>query len=150
LDVPQPMHSTDKEIEVTTPNPMTKAPLIPVSWGEVFDKITILEIKASRLSGPDALANVRKELQLLKTCSDFDKTSELTALISELKAVNLRLWDIEDLIREEERKGEFGESFISLARSVYRENDKRAALKREINTLLYSELVEEKSYADYA
>jgi 3-methyladenine DNA glycosylase/8-oxoguanine DNA glycosylase len=126
-------------------------PQVPVSWGEVIDKITILEIKSERLSAPEALANVRAELALLAGVArdPLAGNDRLSALKAQLQAVNQALWDIEDEIREKEARLEFDEGFIALARSVYRQNDDRAAIKRRINDLLGSELVEEKSYKSY-
>jgi len=122
-----------------------------ISYGEFLDKLTILEIKSERITDKVKLKNITNELtlvqQLWKDCaaSKIDITSELTAL----KAVNEKLWGIEDAIRDNERKQKFDQSFIDLARSVYFENDDRANIKREINIKLGSELVEEKSYSDY-
>jgi hypothetical protein len=123
-------------------------PLAPVSAGELVDKITILEIKHSRIANKAQRANVLMELDMLRTVRleaipPSTKLDELTAL---LKAVNETLWDIEDAIRESERAGQFDEVFVDLARSIYKNNDERAALKRRINELLGSRLVEEKSY----
>jgi hypothetical protein len=130
---------------------MLQAPRIPVSWGELIDKITILEIKSARLSNPEALANVGKELALLRQAgeSGFAQNAEVLVLKERLRAVNETLWDIEDRIREKEALGAFDDGFVALARSVYQRNDERAALKRQINSLLSSDLVEEKSYAAY-
>jgi hypothetical protein len=127
------------------------AVLVPVSWGEVIDKITILEIKSERLSDPAKLANVRHELDLLTAVREreFPDHRALAEIAARLKAVNATLWDVEDAIREEERAGRFGARFVELARAVYVTNDRRAALKRDINTLLGSALIEEKSYAPY-
>lgn len=119
--------------------------LAPVSWGELVDKITILEIKAARIADPAKLANIRHELQALTQVRDA-KGIAPPALVSELRRVNEQLWDIEDLIRECEERGDFGPAFVALARSVYKTNDRRAALKRQINDAMGSELVEEKSY----
>jgi len=123
-------------------------PEIPVSWGELIDKVTILEIKNERIKMPEALANVRKELALLREIAEPALAAEGTVslLKSELHATNEKLWEIEDLIREKEAAGEFGPDFIALARAVYKNNDERAALKKRINLELASELVEEKSY----
>ena len=128
---------------------VTATPVVPVSWGELFDKITILEIKVERLENPRALANVEKELGLLRQFTDAVEHEDLEDLVTDLKAVNVDLWQIEDDIRELEREKIFDEDFIALARAVYRENDRRAALKRRINTALGSELTEEKSYKAY-
>lgn len=124
---------------------------VPVSIGELVDKVTILEIKSERLSGESALANVRRELALLtEEMAKLDLAGdEAVRIRSALKAVNESLWEIEDRIREKEARDEFDQRFIELARSVYITNDKRAALKRELNLLLGSALVEEKSYQDY-
>lgn len=123
---------------------------VPVSWGELVDKITILQIKSDRMTDENKLANVRKELVLLKEklgASSADR--EVARLTEELYKVNASLWDIEDEIRECENTGNFGEKFIELARSVYITNDKRAELKRDVNNVLGSGLIEEKSYQAY-
>lgn len=124
---------------------------VEVSPGELIDKITILEIKQERIADPQKLANVGKELELLTTTRDqtLESSETLERLTCELKAVNEQLWDIEDEIRDCERNQDFGERFIALARSVYRSNDRRAALKYDINRALNSQLFEEKSYAGY-
>lgn len=123
---------------------------VPVSWGELVDKITILEIKSDRMRDEQKLANVRKELALLtEKLGSHASNAELGRLSKELYDVNATLWDIEDDIRECENAGDFGEKFIALARSVYIRNDKRAELKREVNAVLGSELIEEKSYQKY-
>jgi uncharacterized protein YukE len=124
---------------------------VPVSPGEVLDKITILEIKSERMSGAEQLANVRRELQLLRdiwtrTVVDDETIAQLHG---ELKEVNETLWDIEDEIREKERAKAFDERFIELARSVYFTNDRRSRVKKALNTHLGSQIVEEKSYRDY-
>jgi hypothetical protein len=130
---------------------MSMAVMVPVSWGEVIDKITILEIKSRRLADEAKLTNVRRELDLLRTVRDreFRGHTRLAELASALEHINERLWIIEDDIRDCERKKDFGSHFVELARSVYVSNDERAALKREINELLGSALTEEKSYATY-
>ena len=122
--------------------------LAPISVGELYDKITILEIKAALLADPGQRANVLRELAALEAVRGREvvPSAELQDLCSELKAVNRRLWDIEDALRAQERDGRFDARFIELARGVYRENDRRAALKRRINQLTGSEIVEEKSY----
>ena len=122
--------------------------LVPVSLGELVDKITILEIKAKKLDGA-ALLNVVKELELLESVRKGLKSEIDHSLVDRLRRINQELWDIEDAIREHERRGEFGDEFIGLARSVYRKNDYRAALKRRINVAHGSEIVEEKSYRKY-
>ncbi|QBB70278.1 hypothetical protein ELE36_07830 [Pseudolysobacter antarcticus] len=123
----------------------------PVSFGELIDKLTILEIKAARITDAAKLANVRVELNMLDTTWNAAAASriDITAQRTRLKAVNEKLWDIEDHIRLKEKAQAFDAEFIALARAVYFENDDRAAIKREINQLLGSTLVEEKSYADY-
>ena len=122
-------------------------PQIPVSWGELLDKITILEIKADRLRDPAALANVSQELALLRAaCGDVRAPA---MMLAGLRAVNLRLWCIEDRIRAHDRAGDFGRGFVALARSVYRENDERGRIKRAINLALGSALLEEKQYSEY-
>jgi hypothetical protein len=127
-----------------------KTPEVPVSWGELIDKITILEIKAARLKNPAALANVNKELSLLTTQAEpAMQALELPALKQQLTQVNESLWEIEDKIRAKDAAQEFDDGFVALARSVYQRNDERAAIKRQINTLLASDLVEEKSYHRY-
>jgi hypothetical protein len=125
--------------------------MVPVSWGEVIDKITILEIKAERIADAAKLVNVRRELDALAAVRDQSHPGHagLAALAAELKDINLKLWEIEDDIRGCERARDFGPRFVALARSVYVTNDERAAVKRRINDLLGSALVEEKSYAPY-
>jgi hypothetical protein len=124
-----------------------ETPEIPVSWGELIDKITILEIKKGRLKSKSALANVQKELTLLSEKSEpAIARSDVQSLKRRLASVNELLWDIEDKIRGKEAKQEFDTGFIELARSVYKCNDDRAHIKREINVMLSSELIEEKVY----
>ena len=124
---------------------------IEIAPGELIDKITILEIKLERMTDPDKLANVKVEWEVLTASRDAHATpsDELAALTTELKTINEALWVIEDDIRDCERDKDFGDKFIELARAVYKTNDKRAAVKRQINELLGSSLVEEKSYAAY-
>ena len=124
---------------------------VPVSPGEMIDKITILEIKSERIADPAKVTNVRRELELLRaTWADSAyATHDISADQAALKQVNEKLWAIEDAIRDKERAGAFDAEFIELARSVYFDNDERAAIKRRINLALGSDLVEEKSYADY-
>lgn len=128
-----------------------QTPLVPISWGELIDKITILEIKEVKITSNNALDNIRKELGFL---SDIVSNSKgvydaISPLKNELKEVNLNLWQVEDEIRDKEYSQEFDEKFISLARSVYRLNDDRANLKKQINEMLFSELKEEKSYKNF-
>lgn len=131
---------------------MTDVITIPVSFGEVLDKITILEIKSERISDTAKLANVRRELEVLAEtwAAAVPDESAIEGLRQQLKAVNQSLWDIEDEIRDCERARNYGEKFIELARGVYFTNDKRAELKKDINLALGSRYVEEKSYQDYS
>lgn len=124
---------------------------IPASAGEVIDKITILEIKLARIADAAKRANVSREHEALAAAwrHAVPDDAPLAELLAGLREVNETLWDIEDEIREHERKADFGAEFVRLARAVYHTNDRRAALKREINTRLGSALVEEKSYAAY-
>jgi hypothetical protein len=121
----------------------------PCSLGELLDKITILRIKAERIGDPEKLANVHRELKLLERLAREDGAFQppIDLLTGQLATVNGRLWTIEDAVRRCEDEGDFGPRFVALARSVYRENDTRAAIKRAINVLASSALVEEKSYA---
>lgn len=124
---------------------------VPISPGELIDKLTILEIKSERMGDPKKLANVRHELDLLSAVWQASPYSriDIDAERSALKRINSELWDIEDKIRDEERAQRFEKEFIALARAVYFTNDERAAVKRQINDKLGSKIVEEKSYADY-
>ena len=122
--------------------------LAPVSLGELIDKITILQIKTERLEG-SPLENVKKELNVLEITLQNTQLIIEPKLIERLKKVNQDLWQIEDAIRDQERQKNFGETFINLARSVYKKNDLRASIKKEINTLYNSSLTEEKSYQNY-
>jgi CHAD domain-containing protein len=126
---------------------------VPVSFGEVLDKITILEIKSDRLGDEAKLHNVREELRRLRATfgEQFPELADdVRGLVRQLKQVNEALWEIEDDIRECERRKSFEERFVELARAVYTTNDVRAALKRELNLRLGSQLIEEKSYTSYA
>jgi len=125
--------------------------LVPVSFGELLDKIAILQIKSERIEDPGKLDNVRRELSALEQAWMAHPAAggDIGRLRAELKAVNERLWRIEDDIRLKEQAQAFDAGFIELARSVYRENDERARIKREINLALGSAYVEEKSYQDY-
>lgn len=124
---------------------------VPLAPGELVDKITILEIKTERIEDPAKLENVRRELGILRDKHEEHRvgTEETMRLGKSLKAVNEILWDLEDQIRDYERSSDFGAGFIDVARNIYRTNDQRAALKRDINVHLGSDIVEEKSYADY-
>lgn len=124
---------------------------VPVSFGELLDKIAILEIKSERIADAAKLVNIRRELDALNHTWSMHPAAavDITALRAALKAVNERLWVIEDDIRLQERAQDFGAEFIRLARSVYFENDERARIKRDINLELGSAYVEEKSYENY-
>ncbi|OED44618.1 hypothetical protein AB833_01110 [Chromatiales bacterium (ex Bugula neritina AB1)] len=124
---------------------------IPISPGELLDKITILEIKSERIESVDKRANVKNELAMLDAvwADAVSEDDQLRVMRSELKSINEKLWVIEDEIRDEERDNRFAERFIKLARSVYVTNDQRADVKRRINLHLKSDIVEEKSYKDY-
>ena len=125
---------------------------VPVSVGELLDKLTILAIKLERIEDPAKLANIAREHAALEAVVQAERLRApegVTALEQELRAVNEQLWRIEDDIREHERQQRFDDGFIALARAVYRTNDQRAALKGRLNALTGSELVEEKSYAAY-
>lgn len=124
---------------------------VPVSFGELLDKIAILQIKSERMSDPAKLANVRNELNALEATWMAHPAAgkDILRLRAELKAVNERLWEIEDDIRLKEKAQAFDQEFIRLARAVYFENDERARIKKDINLALGSAYVEEKSYQDY-
>ena len=123
----------------------------PTSPGDFLDKLTILEIKAERITDAAKLGNVRRELAALRATWQASPLAarDVGALVDQLRDVNASLWDIEDRIREKEAAKTFDAGFVELARSVYRTNDRRAAIKRELNVALGSELIEEKSYSKY-
>ena len=127
------------------------SPQVPISWGELFDKITILQIKLENITSKDALENVEREFKRLQAIfiKYFPKNTEAKQLEEELKQINQQHWDIEDKIRDKERNRSFDDEFIQLARDVYVTNDERSRIKRKINDMFGSELVEEKSYAEY-
>jgi hypothetical protein len=130
---------------------MTSEIKVPISPGELIDKLTILEIKAANISDAAKLANVNVELELLQEtwrASAF-ASANIDAEWQQLREINKKLWDIEDQIRDKERERKFDPEFIELARAVYFTNDERAAVKKQINTKLGSKIVEEKSYAKY-
>jgi tetratricopeptide (TPR) repeat protein len=133
------------------PRPVVPTVTTEISPGELFDKITILKLKSERITDPAKLVNVRIALEDLERTRDANLPSspELDGILAELHAVNGRLWDVEDELRHHERRADFGPEFIERARSVYRENDQRAALKRQIDEMLGSRLLEEKSYTAY-
>ena len=128
-----------------------KTPLIPISWGELFDKLTILQIKLENLKDTNALKNVKDEYH--KLCkiynNNFLEDENAKRFFNDLKQINEKLWDIEDKIRDKERKKIFDEEFIELARNVYITNDQRSRIKRNINKTFQSYIIEEKSYEDY-
>jgi hypothetical protein len=124
---------------------------VQTSPGEFLDRLTILEIKSERIADPAKSANVRRELELMRAtwaASPLAKR-DISGPLAELKRLNEALWDIEDRIRSHEAQQRFDDAFVALARSVYRNNDRRAAIKREINLALGSDLLEEKSYTRY-
>lgn len=123
--------------------------LVPTSPGELIDKMTILQIKSERMSDADKLQNVRYEADALAViaAAGLPDNPALPGLRQDLYQINAALWQIEDDIRDCEAASDFGDTFVALARAVYRTNDKRAAIKKQINTVLGSALVEEKSYA---
>jgi hypothetical protein len=125
-------------------------PYVPISWGELIDKITILEIKENKICSKTARNNISKELSYLLEIADLNKSASIILILKdELTKVNLKLWEIEDKIRQKEFLNQFDQVFIELARSVYKVNDERAKIKQSINTLLNSELKEEKSYSEF-
>ena len=126
-------------------------PLIPISWGELFGKITILQIKLENLQEKNALKNVKLEHdQLFSIFNQFFLENTIAnELINDLKLINQNLWNIEDLIRDKERNKFFDEKFIELARNVYFTNDERSRIKRNINQTFGSQIIEEKSYSKY-
>lgn len=126
---------------------MSGAPRVPVSWGELIDKITILEIKVERMRAPEAVANARRELEQLR--SVLGEPDGVAAMKDALAAVNRKIWDIEDAIRAKEAAGSFDNEFIELARGVYQNNDERSRIKRVINETLRSAIIEEKQYVRY-
>ena len=130
---------------------MTASVSVEISPGELIDKITILEIKLDRMVDAEKLVNVKREFEVLAAVRDgaLKQTPELERLSADLKKTNESLWEVEDDIRDCERANDFGDTFVKLARAVYVNNDKRSQLKREINELLGSSLIEEKSYAAY-
>ncbi len=126
--------------------------LIPISPGELLDKITILQIKAERITDPVKVANVKTELDMLSKVWDESVESDdvITTLSAELKSINERLWEIEDDIRDEEHNRRFGERFVELASEVYVTNDERADAKKKVNLHLNSKKKKKKSYQDYS
>lgn len=124
---------------------------MPASWGEVIDRKTILEIKVERLQSPVSVKHASRELEALRASLDgITPTPEaLSRLEAALRDVNRQLWDIEDAIRRKEADNSFDTEFIELARSIYRTNDERHRLKREISVLLQSDFIDEKQYTPY-
>lgn len=130
---------------------MTDQIRVPISPGELLDKLTILRLKTERIEDATKLANVRQEFEALRQVADtaLDLTPDLSALWADLYEVNAALWQIEDDIRRCEARRDFGADFVALARAVYVTNDRRAAIKRQINDLLGAAITEEKSYRPY-
>lgn len=122
---------------------------IDISIGELVDKVTILEIKLERIKAEEKLINIRNEYNTLKKSMEEIGITSDSEIFMRLKKINIKLWEIEDNIRIKEFKQEFDDEFIKLARSVYFENDERAAIKRDINTKFNSDFFEEKEYVDY-
>lgn len=122
---------------------------MPVSPGELIDKITILRLKAERIADAAKLAHVRHELAVLEAAAQAVPRGVIAAMEAELQEINAALWDIEDAIREADARGDFGAAFVALAQAVYRTNDRRADVKKRINMALGSAIVEEKSYASH-
>jgi hypothetical protein len=122
--------------------------LVPISVGELIDKITILEIKSERIKNAGQLENIRRELAALRAVPLRD-VAELMSLGAQLKQVNAKLWDIEDAIRDCDARGDFGDAFIEHARAIYRLNDERSRIKKAINFASGSRLIEEKSYKSF-
>ena len=139
----------------TNPNPsadrlLAGTALAPIAFGELVDKITILEIKSDRIADPAKNSNVRRELEVLnRVLADFALTRSFADLKAELRRINEALWDLEDEVRRCEREKDFGPLFIEAARGIYKTNDRRAAVKRELNERAGSSLLEEKSYEDF-
>ena len=132
-------------------NIKSKKILSEISVGELLDKISILEIKLDKIKNEESRKEINQEYQMLKELqkSKIDMTNEIEALFKDIKNVNLKLWDIEDKLRICEKKKDFGQSFIKLARNVYINNDKRSKIKLEINKMSGSTIKEIKQYADY-
>ena len=128
-----------------------KTPLIPISWGELFDKITILQIKKENLQEKNALKNIKVEHDQLNKIynSNFLEDENAKRFMTSLKQINKKLWDIEDKIRDKEKSKEFDREFIELARNVYFTNDERSRIKKNINKTYGSQIIEEKSYSKY-
>lgn len=137
------------ELARAAPPPSVRAVAAEISIGELIDKITILELKAERIGDPARLRNVRAELGRLRAvhARAVRPSEPVDTLTAELRSVNAALWQVEDDIRLCERAGDFGERFVELSRAVYRTNDLRASIKKRLNELLGSEIVEEKQYA---
>jgi hypothetical protein len=125
--------------------------MAPISWGELFDKISILEIKAERIGHPAQVTNVLMELAALRELAAVvqDKNPELIQLATVLKHINTSIWETEDALRECEQRGEFNSYFINLARNAYLYNDQRFSVKQDINRICQSDVIEEKFYTHY-
>jgi hypothetical protein len=123
---------------------------VPISNGELIDKITVLQIKSEKIKDEAKLKNIKKELKMLEKLFETNlKDKDVDPLFTRLKEINLKLWEIEDRLREKERKKEFDSEFIELARGVYYTNDERSRIKKEIDRLTGSQITEEKSYEKY-
>jgi hypothetical protein len=131
---------------------MANGVFIQISIGEMFDRLSILEIKLEKIQNPEKLRNVRYEYEVLETNMhpDIFEDAEIQQLYNDLLEVNTQLWDIEDLLRIYERDCIFGEAFIALARTVYVKNDRRASIKRKLNEIFQQDIMEEKEYVDYS
>lgn len=130
---------------------LAKYPVVPISWGELVDKLTILEIKQAHIVSALSLSNVQVELRLLNEIVEniLAVNQDLLRLKEYLAEINQKLWHIEDSIRQKEASKDFGLEFIELARAVYKTNDRRALIKKEINQMMASAITEEKHYAPY-
>lgn len=150
-DTDTPKRSWNEQTSVPAQKQNTVTIMIEMPVGELLDKITILEIKQANITNPDKLKNITTELAILYTTlhEHVAQSAQLTDLVDQLRTHNKRMWEIEDQIREKERVQEFDNGFVQLARDVYYTNDKRCAVKREINMLLGSRLIEEKKYTEY-
>jgi hypothetical protein len=149
IELARKLHKEGKLTEAERLYLQVGAVLVPVSAGELIDKLTILEIKCERMTDPAKLTHVRAELDLLekKFAELVTVELDLVSLSRELKAINEKLWEVEDKIRLCEKSSDFGDRFVQLARSVYIHNDARFALKAKINQLLNSQIAEQKEYA---
>jgi hypothetical protein len=138
------------QLDSTAQRLQTGTALAPIAFGELVDKISILEIKSDRIADPAKNSNVRRELEVLNAVlANFTLAPGFAEIKAELRRINETLWDLEDEVRRCEREQDFGSLFIEAARGIYKTNDRRAAVKRELNELAGSSLLEEKSYEDF-